>query len=178
MMSMSIIEKTKSFVKPYYEQKNIMHDFSHIKRVLAIAQKLSSSYQTDNELIELGAYFHGVIHKDEKKVIEFLVQEGISEERIQQIVQVAWDSQKNNTSEIIEGKILHDAHLLEGGKSYLVVKTLITGTAKGQGLVESLDYLEQEVLGKFSCLLPESEKQYGEKEQYAREFLEDIRKHL
>lgn len=57
---------------------------------------------------------HGVIHLDETRVIDFFRKENIKEEEIKRIVQVAWDSQKDKVSELIEGTILHDAHLLEG----------------------------------------------------------------
>ncbi len=33
---------------------------------------------------------------------------------------------------------MHDAHVLEGGKTYLIVKTLITGSVRGQSLVDTL----------------------------------------
>lgn len=41
---------------------------------------------------------------------------------------------------------MHDAHVLEGGKAYLIVKTLITGSVRGQSLVETLDFMERNVL--------------------------------
>jgi uncharacterized protein len=123
---MKLIEKVKVFVQPYYNKKDLMHNFSHITRVLKLAEKIAKNYQVDNELLIIGAYFHGVIHLDEKKVVNFLQSNKIDEQKIKKILQISWDSQKDSTSDLIEGKILHDAHLLEGGKTYLIVKSLVT----------------------------------------------------
>jgi len=38
----------------------------------------------------------------------------------------------------MEGKILHDAHMIEGGKIYLIVKSLITGSVRGQTLEQTI----------------------------------------
>ena len=175
---MTLIEKVKVFVQPYYDGKDLMHNFSHIVRVLNLAKKIAKNYQVDDELLIIGAYFHGVIHLDEEKVINFLQSNEVDEQRIKKIVQIAWDSQKDSTSDLIEGKILHDAHLLEGGRTYLIVKSLVTGTARGQSLSDTVKYIEDNVLGKFKCLLPESQNEYCEKEKFAEEFLKDLKENL
>jgi uncharacterized protein len=175
---MTLVEKVKIFVQPYYDGKDLMHNFSHITRVLKLAEKIAKNYQVDTELLIISAYFHGVIHLDEEKVVNFLQSNKVDEKRIKKIVEIAWDSQKDSTSDLIEGKILHDAHLLEGGKTYLIVKSLVTGTARGQSLSETIKYMEDNVLGKFKCLLPESQNEYCEKEKFAEEFLKDLKKNL
>ena len=175
---MTLIEKVKVFVQTYYEGKDLMHNFSHIVRVLKLAEKIAKNCQVDTELLIIGAYFHGVIHLDEEKVVNFLQSNKVDEKRIKKIVQIAWDSQKNSTSDLIEGKLLHDAHLLEGGKTYLIVKSFVTGTARGQSLSETIKYMEDNVLGKFKCLLPESQNEYCEKEKFAEEFLKDLKENL
>lgn len=58
----------------------------------------------------------------------------MNEEDIEVIIKVAWESQRPEIPETLEGKILHDAHVLEGGKTYTVVKTLITGSVRGSRL--------------------------------------------
>ena len=175
---MILIEIVKVFVQPYYDSKDLMHNFSHIVRVLKLAMKIAKNYQVDDELLIIGAYLHGVIHLDEEKIVIFLKSNQVDEQRIKKIVQIAWDSQKDSTSNLIEGKILHDAHLLEGGKTYLIVKSLVTGTARGQSLSETIKYMEDNVLGKFKCFLPESQNEYCEKEKFAEEFLKDLKENL
>ena len=72
------------------------------------------------------------------------------------IVKIAWESQRSEVPETMEGKILHDAHVLEGGETYTVVKTLITGSVRGQSLEETLEFIEKHVLGANQCYLPET----------------------
>lgn len=38
------------------------------------------------------------------------------EEMISKTIKIAWESQRSEIPETIEGKILHDAYVLEGGK--------------------------------------------------------------
>jgi uncharacterized protein len=68
--------------------------------------------------------------------------------------------------------------LLEGGKTFMITKSLITGTARGQSLEETLQYLEENMLGKFECYLPELQKLYAKKEEFTKSFLRDLRSNL
>jgi uncharacterized protein len=60
----------------------------------------------------------------------------------------------------------------------MITKSLVTGTARGQSLEETLQYLEEKILGKFKCYLPESQKLYAEKEEYTKLFLKNLRSSL
>ena len=170
---MTLIEKAKAFVMPFYTKKDIAHDFRHIQRVLRTARRLAERYEADDELIDLGALFHGVIHIDEKQVTDFLHAEGLPEGRIASIVQAAWDSQVGREPVLLEGKILHDAHLLEGGKTFWVVKTLILGTARGETLQETLEFYRTH-RSSSRCSLPESQEEFEEKVRFTREFFDDL----
>ena len=97
---------------------------------------------------------------------------------IEKIVKIAWESQRNKVPETIEGKILHDAHVLEGGKTYLMVKTLITGSIRGQTLKETLEYMNKNVLNKNKCYLPETLKLCEEMNKYTNNFYEQIIKDI
>jgi len=48
------------FVKPYYMIKDIMHDLSHIERVLKYVEKLlkQGNYKADINILTYSAYFH------------------------------------------------------------------------------------------------------------------------
>lgn len=175
---MLLLEKARKMVAPYYEDKDIMHDFSHIERILRLALEIGQDYDYNEELLHLGAYFHGMIYLAETEVVQFLTAEGMNADRIKQVVQIAWGSQKEETTASIEGKILHDAHLLEGGKTFFIVKSLVTGTARGQTLEQTLDYIDKHVIGQFHCLLPASQAIFEEKETFTKAFLSDLRKHL
>ena len=105
-----------------------------------------------------------------------LQNEGLGKESIEKIIQISWESQKDEVPASLEGKLLHDAHMIEGGKTYLVVKSLCTGTARGQSLDETLLYLEKYVLGKGECYLPEAKRVYEQMQQFTNEFVRDLRK--
>ncbi len=93
---------------------------------------------------------------------------------IETILQIAWESQRSEVPETLEGKILHDAHVLEGGKTYMAVKTLITGSLRNQSLLETLEYLKHNVIDKQQCYLPETKKMCEEMNGWARQFVADL----
>lgn len=172
-----VIEAVEAFVQADYANRDIMHNLAHIHRLHKLAKEIASHYEHDPQLLALGAYFHGAIASKEAEIRQFLAGK-LQPDEIDRVVQVAWESQKDSQAGTIEGKILHDAHLLEGGKTFMITKSLVTGTARGQSLEATLDYLEHHILGKFKCYLPESQRQYVEKEIYTRLFLQDLRSHL
>jgi uncharacterized protein len=172
------VGEVQQFVKNDYAAKDLMHDLSHIRRLLKVARRLAEDHACDLELVMLGAYFHGVIYQKENEIREFLHDNGVLPERINQAVQIAWESQKDNNPQTIEGTILHDAHLIEGGKTFLITKSLVTGTARGQTLEETISFFERNILGKFRCYLPEAQRIYEEKEKFARDYLADLKQDL
>ncbi|TBL67471.1 hypothetical protein [Paenibacillus thalictri] len=165
------------FVKPYYADKDIMHDLSHIDRLINSANRLLKYYPeiSDRNLILYACYFHGFIYLEEELIREYLEIKGLNSEYIEKIIKISWESQKDEIPETLEGKVLHDAHMIEGGKTYLIVKSLCTGTARGQSLEQTLEYFEKYVLGKRECYLPEAQPIYKEMQQFASEFLSDLR---
>lgn len=91
-----------------------------------------SSYKVDEECLALPTYFYGFVYRDEHKIKHWMQAQNYDEEMIFKTIKIAWESQRSEVPETIEGKILHDAHVLEGGKTYLIVKILITGSVRGQ----------------------------------------------
>ncbi|MBX2872992.1 MAG: hypothetical protein KTR30_12850 [Saprospiraceae bacterium] len=64
----------------------------------------------------------------------FFASTGVSLDVTDLIIEVAWESQKEERPTTPEGLLLHDAHLLEGGKYFEIIKSLITGSVRGQSL--------------------------------------------
>ena len=60
------------------------------------------------------------------------------------------------------------------GKTYLIVKTLITGSVRGQSLLDTLNYMEKNVLDKNNCYLPETIPLCEEMNRYANSFYEEL----
>ena len=154
-----------------------MHDLSHIDRILSLAKQMCQRYpQASLQTVICGAYLHGIPETDEIK--EFLTSIYISEQEIQDIINASRGSLKEQTPLSLEGKILHDAHLLEGGKTFLITKSLVTGTQRGQSINETIAYIEKNILGKNRVYLNENEKAYAEKQTYAKNFIDDLRRGL
>lgn len=173
------IDALIAFASPFYANKDIMHDLSHIDRMLRSAKRLARHYPgTDMEAITYGCYFHGFVYLREDLIRDFLTEQGLDAGATDRIVKIAWESQKDEVPETFEGKLLHDAHLIEGGKTYLIVKSLCTGTARGQSLEQTLDYFDKHVRGQGECYLPEAKAVYAQMQAFAAEFIRDLREGL
>ena len=165
------------FASPYYADKDIMHNMWHIELVQRMIDRILSisDYEVDKEALKLATYFHGFIYSDEEKIKQWLIEQNYSDEKISKTIKIAWESQRSEIPETIEGKILHDAHILEGGKTYVVVKTLITGSVRGQSLIETLDFMEKNVLNQNKCYLPETIPLCEELNLYTNKFFADLK---
>lgn len=164
------------FSEPYYIDKDIMHNMWHIELVKKMVNKIlvTGNYDVDKECLTLATYFHGFIYRDEAKIREWLISQGYASEKIEKTIKIAWESQRSEVPETLEGKILHDAHVLEGGKTYVVVKTLITGSVRGQSLTDTLKFMENNVLDKNKCYLPETIPLCDEMNAYTNQFYSDL----
>ena len=168
------------FVKPYYVNKDIMHNMWHMELVKKQLDKILSLCNYDinyNDLI-YAMYFHGFVYSDEDKIREFLNKQGLDKINIDRIIKISYESQRSEEPVTFEGKILHDAHVLEGGKNYLVVKTLITGSLRGQDLLETLQYMKENVLGKNKCYLKETIPLCEEMNKYTEDFYNELVKDI
>lgn len=165
------------FIEPYYADKDIMHNMWHIELMERQVNKILEigKYEVCYEKLLLAMYFHGFIYKEEGKAREWLHQNGYEEDAVEEIVKIAWESQRSEVPETMEGKILHDAHVLEGGETYTVVKTLITGSVRGQSLEETLEFMEKHVLGANQCYLPETIPLCEAMNRFTDEFFVKIR---
>lgn len=165
------------FVAPYYEGKDIMHDLSHINRVFMYVEKLLKigNYKVDIDILKYAVYVHGFIYNSEQCIIRWLENQKLPSDVIDKIITAAWESQKDETAQTLEGKVLHDAHMIEGGKTYLIVKSLITGSVRGQTLEQTINYLENNVLGKGTCYLPEAQAVYYDQQEFAKGFINDLK---
>lgn len=172
------INEYEEFVRADYTNKDAMHGWAHILRLISLAESIAEGKILDLNVLVLGAYFHGVIYRREPEIRDFLRSKHMSPEIIDRIIRVSWESGNDSTPETVEGAILHDAHLLEGGKTFIITKSFVTGTSRGQSLEETIRFIEEHILGKFKCYYPESQVMYDEKEQFARMFLDDMKSNL
>lgn len=168
------------FSELYYKDKDIMHNMWHINLVKKQVDKIIKlgNYKVNYDNLLCAIYFHGFIYSNEKEIREFLIDHNYSDKQIEEIIKIAWESQRSEVPETIEGKILHDAHVLEGGKTYLVVKTLITGSLRNQDLSQTLDFMKNNVLDKNKCYLKETIPLCEEMNKYTNDFYNEIIKEV
>ncbi len=172
-----VLEDLREYLSPIYEEKDTMHDLSHIDRMTKRALELTDGTSADSSLIQCAALLHGVVYSHESQIIEFLRSEGVPDTAVDGALSVAWESQKESPPATVEGKILHDAHLLEGDENFLVTKALVTGSVRGQSLRASAEYLERQ-LGTLRCVDSENQKEYERREMIAREYIAKLLKEL
>ena len=174
------LNNLRKFVYPFYQNKDIMHDLSHVERVLitlgGLIKYIDGNY--DYEVIKYAAYFHGFIYSEEELIKKWLKEEGLEEAKIEKIIKVAWESQKEKSAETLEGKLLHDAHMIEGGEVFLITKSLITGSVRGQMLEQTIKYIENNILGKGICYFEKTQQIHKKAQEYTRQFLNQLKKEL
>ncbi len=169
-------EILNGFIEPYYKDKDIMHNMWHIELVQKQVSKIieAGNYTVNKEYLRLAIAFHGFIYREENKIRAFLSENGYKNDDIEKIVKIAWESQRPEIPETLEGKILHDAHVLEGGKTYAVVKTLITGSVRGQSLKQTLEFMRNNVLGANKCYLPATIAMCDEMNEFTEYFYNEL----
>ena len=169
----------RNFCSFYYDKKDIMHNLSHVDRILKLAISMCSQYpKADPDIVIYAAYFHGLIENHGELVKEYLSSNCLSIDDAEKITRAAKESLVDSVPVSLEGKILHDAHLLEGGKAFLITKCLVTGTARGQSLEETIDYIEKKVLNKGIVYLEDNKEKYREKRSYAIDFINELKRGL
>jgi len=174
------LHRLKAFTAPLYEGKDMMHGLWHIeliyRSVCYIVQ--TGGYTVNSDLLLAATYFHGLIQTHEKEIWAWLAGEGLCEEDINKVIRISRESHASAVPESLEGKILHDAHLIEGGKAYMITKSLITGSLRGQTLPETIEYIERNIFGKRTCYLPEAIPLLEEASRFASQFLADLKRGL
>lgn len=153
-----------------------MHDLSHIERIRHALHELIKTNEIDfnKELTELAVYFHGIIYSHEALIRSYLSEINLTPKEIELVVKIAWESQKESKPSTNEGLLLHDAHMLEGGCSFEIIKSLITGSIRGQSLEETLVYIENNLLDKGQCYTKAGIKQYKKMKKRTREIFQEI----
>ena len=173
----------ETLVRPFYDQKDTMHDWSHIKRCAFSSGQVIEKNKAKCDLAVLtgGLILHGVIYENgmEVKVLEYLNIKGCPQEIAKKIVLVAWDSQKDSRPETLEGGILHDAHLLEGDDNFIITKALVTGTARGQKLQQTVDYFFKNIADLDPAFYFETSKSdYAFRLKKAVDFFSGLKNHV
>lgn len=70
--------------------------------------------------------------------------------------------------------MLHDGHLLEGGRAFLLVKTLVTGAARGSSLAQIIAYWNQLRLDQVRCVLPVAQVRFEQQVAFAQSVFDEL----
>lgn len=133
---MDILKKSIEFAKQEYAKHEKQHQWDHVKEVMTIALKLARSYpKVDLEILKLAVIFHDVSYsqyethvEDSIKVAErFLRAQNYAEEKIKKVLAVMMahsgpHRRKYGETNLIEGKIIHDADKFRAAQSPESVK--------------------------------------------------------
>ncbi len=132
-----------SFARPLYELRDSLHGWDHVERILYWATQIWEKYldTVDRRLVYLGAVLHGPVNDHRADVESWLSAFGYPRSIYERILTVTDESQTKNRPLSIEGKILHDAHTIEGGSYFRVLKPLLTGTYMRQPLDDTLEFI-------------------------------------
>jgi len=159
-----------AFLAPLHMRADTMHDANHTRRVTRRALEFAEGYPCELAVLRVAAQLHGIVKSHELEIREFLAGHGVAEDEIDQVIEVARESEKEAEPRTREGQLLHDAHLLEGDENFLITKSLVTGSARGQSLAETVAYLEAH-LGEYRCCLPAHQLEYERRLDIARRYV-------
>ena len=106
------------FIEPYYRDEDIMHNMRHIEPVRRQAEKTIAlgNHQVNREVLDPALAFCGFICLEEDKIRAFLHDHGVNAEDTEAIISAAWEPHRPEIPGSLKGKILHDAHVSEGGR--------------------------------------------------------------
>ncbi|MBB6215529.1 hypothetical protein HNQ80_001618 [Anaerosolibacter carboniphilus] len=90
------LSSLKAFCNPYYADKDIMHNLSHIERVLRLALDMvdKGNYDAKRHILIYAAYFHGFIYDYESEIIFWLRKQDLPQDEIDHVVKAAGNRRK------------------------------------------------------------------------------------
>ena len=155
---MSIVERVKSYVLSEMKQKlspdNHYHSIEHTLGVVAISEKIASSYnlsEADLEDLLIASWFHDLGHinsyedhesSSAKIAREFLRKNGHPEARIKQVELIIRSTSMNVPSQGLLEEIIHDADIQSiGNKEFFSIGNNLR---REWELVEGMFYDQQE----------------------------------
>jgi uncharacterized protein len=147
-MDKSRFKKLIDFVSPFYDDKDVLHGIEHIERMLYTAKEIieAENLDIDFSIIIYGAYFHGLASQIMADIESYLVEHQLPS----RVLPIATESLGKSVAETQEGKVLSDAHTLEGGEYMGYLKPLLTGTYMHQSLDDTFTFIENNILDKGS----------------------------
>lgn len=142
-MQKSILSKCKVKVKEVYDTFDASHDWQHIERVLANADRIMEKEAADPFIVELAILLHDVSdpkYKEgdsdpESEILDSLDLSVEQKSRITDIIrQVSFKGGNGEAPSSIEAKVVQDADRLDAIGAVGIARTFAYGGARGRKL--------------------------------------------
>ena len=184
-MGESRIERAIDYITKLFQGNGDGHDLAHSLRVYHNAMMIAEMEgQGEEEVIALSALLHDC---DDHKLFHtennanarcFLQQEGLSEERIEEICKninsVSFSKNRGKVPETIEGKIVQDADRLEAIGAVGIARCFQFGGSHGRSLENSIEHFYDKLLLVSKELNTPSAKKMAEKrDKLMEDFLKE-----
>jgi uncharacterized protein len=144
-MQKSILSKCKVNVKEVYDTFDASHDWQHIERVLANADRIMEKEAADPFIVELAILLHDVSdpkYKEgdsdpESEILDSLDLSVEQKRRITDIIrQVSFKGGNGEAPSSIEAKVVQDADRLDAIGAVGIARTFAYGGARGRKLYD------------------------------------------
>lgn len=176
------INDLAQFVAPYYEKNDILHNYRHTKRLVKMVNTIIENGGYKNEVrydnVICAAYLHAMVKHEEERALSWLMEHGVSEPQAEDIIDIAKRGQREGRPNSLESRILHDAYILEGGKSYAMTRYLIYGYKNNLGIDKTLTYIENSIVPSLRCHLPYTQEKLEEYKAFVLRNVQQMRKEL
>ena len=165
-----VLQKTEAFVCSVMAQNDAAHDEDHVRRVVALAQKIGSAYpDADAFRIELLAWLHDMnddklaSNVGEGSAAEFLRDCALPEEEICFIVEalplISYRKHPSLSPDVpLEIRIVQDADRIDAMGAVGIARTFAYGGAKNRHLADSLNHFDEKLLLLYDLLNTEEAK--------------------
>ena len=184
-MEESRIERAIDYITKLFQGNGDGHDLAHSMRVYKNALMIADMEgEGEEEIIALSALLHDcddhkLFHTENNaNARNFLQQEGLSEERIEQICRninsVSFSKNRGKVPETIEGKIVQDADRLEAIGAIGIARCFQFGGSHGRSLENSIEHFYDKLLLISKELNTPSAKKMAEKrDKLMQDFLKE-----
>ena len=184
-MGESRIERAIDYITKLFQGNGDGHDLAHSLRVYHNAMMIAEMEgQGEEEVIALSALLHDC---DDHKLFHtennanarcFLQQEGLSEERIEEICRnidsVSFSKNRGRVPETIEGKIVQDADRLEAIGAIGIARCFQFGGRHGRSLENSIEHFYDKLLLVSKELnTPSARKMAEKRDKLMQDFLKE-----
>ena len=184
-MGESRIERAIDYITKLFQGNGDGHDLAHSLRVYHNAMMIAEMEgQGEEEVIALSALLHDcddhkLFHTENNaNARSFLQEEGLSEERIEEICKninsVSFSKNRGKVPETIEGKIVQDADRLEAIGAIGIARCFQFGGRHGRSLENSIEHFYDKLLLVSKELNTPSAKKMAEKrDKLMQDFLKE-----